>query len=115
MLGVPDVQLVQVLLLQQLEGVQVLVAIEQEGGEVLLGEGAGSTRPEEWSPNQSSLYIFIYAILTKVSQHTLRAYCPGMGSMPILTLTLTLKDDIFYHQVHSHLVTLALLMPCSNG
>lgn len=35
-LGVPDVQLVQVLLLQQLERVQILVAIKEEGGKMLL-------------------------------------------------------------------------------
>ncbi|TNN65703.1 hypothetical protein EYF80_024107 [Liparis tanakae] len=37
-LRVSDVQLIQVLLLQQLKGVQVLVAVEQESGHVLLHE-----------------------------------------------------------------------------
>lgn len=35
-LGVSDVQLIQVFLLQQLERVQVLIAVEQESGHVLL-------------------------------------------------------------------------------
>ena len=35
-LRISDIQLVQVLLLQQLERVQVLVAVEQESGHVLL-------------------------------------------------------------------------------
>lgn len=37
MFWVPDIQLIQVLLLQELKGVQILISIEQEGGHVLLG------------------------------------------------------------------------------
>lgn len=60
-LGVSDVQLVQVLLLQQLERVQVLVAIEEEGGQMLLcGDDAKLVTNDTWTETTTTSSNLLY-------------------------------------------------------